>query len=107
MLSDISALAYNYRYEYKKIQQLPVNTFSNDWSVDVFVRFPQSEAIAIGDFEDFKSGYADNEQNYMLGSLPFRKLEELSRNENVGVILSPNAKLINANECAEILSLAF
>lgn len=94
VLSDISALTYDYRYEYKKIHQLPQNTFSDDWSVEVFVRFPQGESVTIGDFEDFKSGYAANEQNYMLGRVGFKKLTEWSQTENIGIILSPAASFL-------------
>lgn len=93
VLSDISALSYDYRYEYKKIHQLPLNTFSDDWSVEVFVRFPQGESVAIGDFENFKSGYAANGQNYMVGTVNYRKLKEWAVNENIGVVLAPQASL--------------
>jgi homoserine dehydrogenase len=92
VLSDISALSYDYRYEYKKIHQLPLNTFSDDWSVEVFVRFPQGEIVSIGDFENFKSGYAANDQNYMLGVVDFKKLAEWSKNENIGIILASCAQ---------------
>ena len=89
VLSDISALTYNYRYEYKKVHQLPVNTFSDDWSVEVFVRFPHGESVSIGDFENFKSGYAANGQNYMVGQVNYAKLKEWAANENIGIILAP------------------
>jgi homoserine dehydrogenase len=91
VLSDISALTYDYRYEYKKIHQLPLNTFSADWSIDVFVRFPHGESVSIGDFKNFKSGYAANGQQYMVGQISFEKLKEWSANENIGIILAPQA----------------
>lgn len=91
VLSDISALTYGYRYEYKKIYQLPVNTFSDDWTVEVFVRFPHGVSVSIADFENFKSGYAANGQNYMVGTVHYSKLKEWAQNEKIGIILSPNA----------------
>jgi len=95
VLSDISALTYGYRYEYKKIHQLPLNTFSDDWSIDVFVRFPHGESVSIGDFKNFKSGYAASGQQYMVGQISFSKLQEWSQNENIGIILAPGANFIS------------
>ncbi len=105
VLSDISALAYDYRYEYKKIHQLPVNTFSDDWSLEVFVRFPHGESVSIGDFENFKSGYASHGQHYMVGQVSFGKLKEWSTNENIGIILAPGANFVyesNAKKTADV-----
>jgi len=95
VLSDISALTYDYRYEYKKVHQLPVNTFSDDWSLDVLVRFPHGEPVTIGDFENFQSGYAANGQNYMVGQVGFSKLKEWSRNENISIILASGANFLS------------
>lgn len=89
VLSDISALTYNYRYEYKKVHQLPKNTFSDDWTIEAFVRFPQEVRVSIGDFEKFQAGYAASGQHYMLGEADFTKLKEWSQNDAIGIILAP------------------
>jgi len=91
VLSDISALVYNYRYEYKKLYQVPVNTFSNNWALEVFIRFPEQESISITDFQQFKSGYAGNGQHYRVGEASFEKLKEWSAKKNVSIILGPDA----------------
>lgn len=91
VLSDISALTYDYRYEYKKTHQLPRNEFSNDWSIETFVRFAQGERVSIRDFEKFEAGYAANGQQYMVGQTDFAKLKEWAQNENIGIILAPQA----------------
>lgn len=106
VLSDISALTYDYRYEYKKVQQLPINKFSNDWSIEVFIRFPEGEPISIGDFESFNSGYATKNEHFMTGKVSFQKLSEWSRKENVGIILSANSTFKLGAEQLEALSLA-
>jgi homoserine dehydrogenase len=95
VLSDISALVYNYRYEYKKLYQIPVNSFSNDWSLDVFVRFNQGEEISIGDFKNFKSGYAANGNHYRTGIVDFEKIKAWAENGNIGIILAPQANFIS------------
>jgi homoserine dehydrogenase len=107
VLSDISALSYDYRYEYKKIHQLPLNTFSDDWSIEVFVRFPHGESVSIGDFENFKSGYAANGHQYMVGQVGYAKLSEWSRNENIGVILAPGANFIADSNTKKIADVAY
>ena len=104
VLSDISALTYDYRYEYKKVYQLPVNNFSRDWSIDVFVRFARGEPVSIRDFENFQSGYAANGQHYMVGQVEVKKLKEWSQNVNIGIILAPQATFIGeeVNNTTEI-----
>lgn len=96
VLSDISALTYDYRYEYKKINQLPKNEFSDNWSIETFVRFAQddSESVSIQDFEKFQSGYAANGQQYRVGEADFSKLKKWAENENIGIILAPQANFV-------------
>jgi len=102
VLSDISALSYNYRYEYKKLHQSPQNNFSDDWSIDAFVRFQQGEVVSIHDFQHFKSGYAANDQHYRTGQATFSKLKEWSESENIGIILAPQASFISETKNAQI-----
>jgi homoserine dehydrogenase len=95
VLSDISALVYNYRYEYKKLYQLPLNSFSSDWSIQAFVRFDAEAAITIGDFDRFQSGYASGNQRYMTGEVSFKKLKEWST-QGTCIILAPEATFITS-----------
>ena len=92
VLSDISALTYDYRYEYKKLHQLHDLQFSNKLVVDAFVSFTTANQITIGDFEEFQSGYAANGTQYMVGRVSLEKLAKWSALDGVGIILAPNAK---------------
>lgn len=94
VLSDISALSYDYRYEYKKVHQLPVNLFSEDWSFEIRVRFSEAGVVSIQDFENFQSGYAANGHQYMVGQVSLKKLKEWSQNETLGIILAPQANFV-------------
>jgi len=94
VLSDISALTYDYRYEYKKLHQIHDLAFSNRLTVDAFVSFDQGTNISISDFEQFESGYASHGRHYMVGKVSLEKLSEWSQVEGVGIILAPNAKLV-------------
>ena len=94
VLSDISALTYDYRYEYKKLHQLHDLKFSNRLTVEAFVSFDQGTSIAISDFEQFESGYASHCRHYMVGKVSLEKLSEWSKIDGVGIILAPNATLV-------------
>jgi homoserine dehydrogenase len=108
VLSDISALTYDYRYEYKKINQANNIEFSNEVSVDVTIRFNAGTPINIHDFSAFDSGYASNGQHYMQGQVSLLKLKEWSQWDDVSVVLSHNPKFVNnkIDDAAELVSAA-
>jgi homoserine dehydrogenase len=91
VLSDISALTYDYQYEYKKLHQSSNLQFSNHLVVEAFVSFEKGVNISIGDFEQFESGYASHGKQYMVGKVSLLKLYEWSSLEGVGIILAPGA----------------
>lgn len=93
VLSDISALAYDYTYEYKKHFQDHDIEFSNDLSVEAYVSFDKPGTVAISDFEEFQSGYADQGKQYMTGKISLSKLVALSKIEGVGIILAQKSVL--------------
>ncbi len=94
VLSDISALTYDYRYEYKKFAQGEALPFSNEALVDVVVSLPQGSLITPKDFENFKNGYQGNGHQYLSGSIKLEKLKAWSELENVSVILAPELNLV-------------
>jgi len=93
VLSDISALTYDYQYEYKKLHQLHDLQFSNRLVAEAFVSFEQGTDISMEDFEEFTSGYAANGKQYMVGKVGLETLLKWSNLDGVGIILAPNAKL--------------
>lgn len=101
VLSDISALSYDYAYEYKKLHQETGLQFSNDLLVDAFVSFDENIPITIKDFEKLESGYAANGKQYMVGQVSLEKLREWSRTDGVGIILAPDSKFVSRQELAK------
>jgi homoserine dehydrogenase len=91
VLSDISALTYDYQYEYKKLHQLSHFKFSNHLLVEAFVSFDKNVNISIADFEKFESGYASHGKQYMVGQVSLAKLQAWSLLDGVGIILAPSA----------------
>ncbi|GHM99021.1 hypothetical protein WSM22_05110 [Cytophagales bacterium WSM2-2] len=106
VLSDVSALAYNYRYEYKKTTQGDTLTFSNDATVDVMVSFPTGTLISNHDFEDFKGGYQNNGHQYLTGSVKLEKLKSWYALDNVSIILAPELNLVPLDKNKKELSYA-
>lgn len=106
VLSDISALNYDYAYEYKKHQQDTDLEFSNDLSVEAYISFDQEDQVTIGDFVEFNSGYAAQGKQYMFGTITLKKLLALSKQDGVGIILSPKAIVAKAVEKNKQLAVA-
>lgn len=93
VLSDISALTYDYNYEYKKISQERQVVFSNDATVDVIVSFKGENAATSADFAQFEGGYRGNGFQFLKGAATLEKLREWSKHPEVNVILSPTSKI--------------
>lgn len=92
VLSDISALTFDYRYEYKKRQQGDRNSFSNNALIEVIVSYPESSPLLPQDFEDFKGGYRGFGYQYMRGTIPLARLAEWGQRSGLSVILAPDAR---------------
>lgn len=107
VLSDVSALTYDYVYEYKKLHQAAKLEFSNEVLVEAFVSFEKDVPITIGDFETFKSGYAANGKQYMVGQVALSKLLRWHQEHGVGIILAPGGSFVpvGAKETVENYSL--
>lgn len=94
VLSDISALTFDYRYEYKKYTQNDGLSFSNEALVDVIISFPEGTLISHRDFVNFKGGYHGSGHQYLHGSVRLEKLKEWSEWDEVSVILAPEINLV-------------
>jgi homoserine dehydrogenase len=89
VLSDIAALRYGYRYEYRKHCQNEGVEFSNDTTVQAFVRFPAEYGITLQGFLEVDSGYAGTQEQYHQGRVDFERLKEWIADARVGLILAP------------------
>ena len=74
VLSDISALSYNYRYEYKKRNQIANGFIDYNFFVDVYIRFAEPSKIDVNAFEEIYERYYSKENNYLTGKINFEKL---------------------------------
>jgi homoserine dehydrogenase len=91
VLSDLSALRYQYKYEYKKLYHHTPNELSNDFYVKVYVSFDDLKYIPKERFEWVEEWHSDKDRKYLVGVLPFKELQENSwwKENNTSLILTP------------------
>jgi homoserine dehydrogenase len=91
VLSDLSALRYQYKYEYKKLYHHTPNELSNHFFVKVYVSFDDLKNIPKERFEWVEEWHSDKDRKYLVGVLPFEELRENSwwKENNTSLILMP------------------
>lgn len=84
VLSDISALSYNYRYEYKKIRQQENLLLSDDVNLKVLLRHKKEDGETFKQqFVSIEEAYTNNESGYITGTISFKNLRTI-QSENTG-----------------------
>ncbi|QEC40429.1 homoserine dehydrogenase [Pseudobacter ginsenosidimutans] len=93
VLSDLSALRYQYKYEYKKLYHHTPQELTNDFYVRVYVSFDDWKYIPKDKFEWIEEWHAETDRKYLVGVLSFDELRSNSwwRENNTSLILSPDA----------------
>jgi len=78
VLSDISALSYDYKYEYKKIYQQENLELSDDVALKVFLRHKKEDADALKHyFETIEETYVNHESGYITGNISLENLRQV------------------------------
>jgi homoserine dehydrogenase len=93
VLSDIAALRYDYKYEYKKLYHQQVNELTNDFYVRVFISFSDWKYIPREKFEWIEEWHAGEDRKYLIAVLPFAELQQYSwwRENSTSLVLTPDA----------------
>ena len=91
VLSDLSALRYQYKYEYKKLYHHKPHELTNDFYVKAYVSFDDWKYIPKEKFEWIEEWHADAERKYLIGVIHFSHLIEDKwwRENNTSLILAP------------------
>ena len=91
VLSDISALRYDYHYEYKKLYHHNPNQLTDDFYLKVYISFPNDVFIPKDKFEWIEEWHADLNRNYLVGVLAFSELKKSGwwKENGVSLILAP------------------
>ena len=93
VLSDISALRYDYKYEYKKIHHQTDTVLTTDYYLKVFVSVDDINKLDKEDFEWIEEWHAQAERKYLIGVLHCSKLinQQWWKQNNTSLILAPDA----------------
>lgn len=93
VLSDLSALRYDYRYEYKKHQATQQAELINDFYLRVYVSFEGLFHVPHELFDHIEEWSSNTKRCYVIGVLHFSKLLNTSwwKKENTSIILLPDA----------------
>lgn len=92
VLSDIAALRYQYKYEYKKLYHHTPHELSNDVYLRVYISFEDWTYIPRERFEWIEEWHAQEERKYLVGVISFEELKSNSwwKENNTSLILSPD-----------------
>lgn len=92
VLSDISALRYQYRYEYKKLYHHKPNKLNHDYYVKAYLSFEDWKHVPREKFESIDEWHADEERKYLTGIISFQELRNNTwwKDNNVSLILYPD-----------------
>ena len=93
VLSDISALRYDYRYEYKKLYHHTPAELTNDYFLRVYLGFDDVSIVPKAHFEWIEEWHAREDRKYLVGVIHVANLlqHDWWRTNNVSLILLPNA----------------
>ncbi len=76
VLSDISALRYQYKYEYKKLYHHQPHNLSYELFLRVYVSFDDIKLVPREKFEWIEEWHAQEERKYLVGVISFTELKE-------------------------------
>ena len=93
VISDVSALSYDYKYEYKKLNRKEKYHLTNSYYLKVFVSFNDWSELNKWDFEQVSEFHSTEERQYLIGLIHVEKLKKASwfSDRSVSVILLPDS----------------
>jgi homoserine dehydrogenase len=93
VLSDISALRYDYKYEYKKISHLSDTELTNDFYLKIFVSVDDISKINAADFEWIEEWHNEFKYSWLVGVIHAEKLfyYDWWKQPGISLILCPDA----------------
>src|SRR5215210_5914815 len=97
VLSDLSALRYDYRYEYKKLYHHKPLELTTDFYVKVYLSFDDWKHIPREKLEWIEEWHAEADRKYLVAVVHFNELVEHKwwKENNTSLILSPEPIIEN------------
>jgi len=99
VLSDLSALRYGYRYEYKKLYHHQPHELTQDFYLKVYVSFDDWKFIPKEKFEWIEEWHAGEERKYLVGVLHVKELYTTKwwKENKTSLILLPEPVIENVD----------
>lgn len=107
VLSDIAALRYGYKYEYKKLNQSIKAELSDEFHLRVYVSFENIHFIPKEEFNSIEEWHSGNERSYLIGTIPFRSLLNSTwwKSNNNSLILMPQC-IVEESQISDLKKLS-
>ena len=74
VLSDITAQFHDYKYEYKKLKQASIPTYTTDVAIEVYLRYDSEETLNLLKFESISERYTSENYKYIIGRTKLTQL---------------------------------
>ena len=74
VLSDITAQFHDYKYEYKKLNQAVIPTYTTDVAIEVYLRYDSEATLDLLQFESISERYTSENYKYIIGRTKLTKL---------------------------------
>jgi homoserine dehydrogenase len=92
VLSDLSALRYEYKYEYKKLYHHTPHELTDDFYIRVYLSFDDLKYIPTERFQAIEEWHADSDRKYLIGVIHFRDIKGQGwwRENGTSLVLTPD-----------------
>jgi homoserine dehydrogenase len=105
VLSDISALGYNYNYEYHKLNKSTDLTIDNNVYIRIYLRYNNNDILQQLQFKNVVEEFRSKEFNYIIGTVAVQQLIDANLLSNKNVFIAaidevydqPKTSPINSN----------
>lgn len=93
VLSDISALRYDYRYEYKKLYHHQPGELTDDFYIRTYISYSDIKSIPKHEFEWIEEYHSGPERSWFIGVIHFTKIKNNDwwKSPGISLILASDA----------------
>lgn len=88
VLSDISALSYDYRYGYRKIDQQQSVSLNNNVLLNIYLRYTDSDIFDVLHFETVEEEFVSKEYKYVIGKVSLQELLNADLNNRNDIFIA-------------------
>ncbi len=96
VLSDITALVHNYRYEYKKMNYYTNLTYEMDGEIEIYLRYKDEADLAKFKFDKITETYSGPSCNYKIGLISIKNLMAIKDElRQMDIFIAVTSKTLN------------